>query len=231
MADQRVHYYLNQFQLPPTTRRWWPTALAICAFLGGIYGASLGSAVGAVPGAADIIGIAAATLAVICGIPGTRLGSLIGIVSRVRFGRLVLGNVCRNWRGDPGRILGDHDSARLWSDSRSRGRLGVGTRTPGPATRHSSEISGWNCGCWAGDVRWSHPLGSQSQSVGSPRGRNLGFGNRGRRRPAAPFDGRWGVECGWRTRTSAVEECCRGDFPTRRSRRASCIHLCSRKRE
>ena len=91
MAYQESPHYLNDSQLRPNVRHWWPKALAISAFLGGIYGASLGSAMGAVPGAADVIEIAAGIMAVICGVPGARLGSLLGIVTRNRFGRLFLG--------------------------------------------------------------------------------------------------------------------------------------------
>jgi len=91
LADQQFHYYLNQIPLRRDSRLWWPKALAISAFLGGIYGASLGSAIGAVPGATDVIEIAAAIMAVICGVPGARLGSLIGALNRMRFGRLFLG--------------------------------------------------------------------------------------------------------------------------------------------
>ena len=91
MADQEFYYYLNQFQLRPEGRRWRFKAIAICAVLGGIYGATVGSAIAAVPGASDVIEIAAATMALICGIPGARIGSLIGVLNRMRFGRLSLG--------------------------------------------------------------------------------------------------------------------------------------------
>ncbi len=91
MANQEFHHYLNDFQLRPEARRWWPKALAVSAFLAGIYGASLGSAIGTVPGAIDVIEIAAAFMALICAVPGARLGSLLGIVTRNRFGKLFLG--------------------------------------------------------------------------------------------------------------------------------------------
>ena len=90
MAEQQFHYF-NQIPLRPHGRRWWPKAIAFSAFLGGIYGASMGSAVGAVPGTADVIAIAAAAMAFICGVPGARIGALLGIVTRIRFGRLYLG--------------------------------------------------------------------------------------------------------------------------------------------
>jgi len=91
LAYREFHHYLNDFQLRPNARRWWPKALAICAFLGGVYGASLGSAVGALPGAANVIEIAVVVMAVILVVPGTRIGSLIGALNRMRFGRLFLG--------------------------------------------------------------------------------------------------------------------------------------------
>jgi hypothetical protein len=91
MANQELYYYLSDLQARPKARRWWPTAIAICAVLGGIYGAAVGSAIGAVPGAADVIEIAAGVMAVICGIPGARFGSLIGVVTRNRFGKVFLG--------------------------------------------------------------------------------------------------------------------------------------------
>ena len=59
MAAAKFQYYVNQFQQPPKARNWWPKALVISALLGGIYGASLESAIGAAPGAAGIIEIAA----------------------------------------------------------------------------------------------------------------------------------------------------------------------------
>ncbi len=66
-------------------------AFIVCALLGGIYGAAMGAAIGAVPGAVDVIEIAAGVMAVICGVPGARLGSLLGVVTRNRFGKFFLG--------------------------------------------------------------------------------------------------------------------------------------------
>ena len=85
------HDYLNEFQTQLHGKRSLMKAFVVCAFLGGIYGASLGSAIGAVPGAADVIEIAAGIMALICGVPGARLGSLLGVVTRNRYGRLFLG--------------------------------------------------------------------------------------------------------------------------------------------
>jgi hypothetical protein len=91
MAYQEFHYDLNEFQTQLRGKRSLMRAFIVCAILGGIYGASLGSAIGAVPGAADVIEIAAGVMAVICGVPGARLGALLGLVTQNRFGRLFLG--------------------------------------------------------------------------------------------------------------------------------------------
>jgi len=91
MAYQEFHYDLNEFQTQLHGKRTLMKAVVVCAVLGGIYGATVGSAIGAVPGAPDVIEVAAALIAVICGIPGARLGSLLGIVARHRFGKLFLG--------------------------------------------------------------------------------------------------------------------------------------------
>jgi hypothetical protein len=91
MNDQRFHYNLNEFQATSTTRHWWPKAIATFMTLGGIYGAAIGSAINTTAGAADIIGIAAAVMAVLCGVPGARFGLFFGALNRTRFGRLFLG--------------------------------------------------------------------------------------------------------------------------------------------
>jgi hypothetical protein len=91
MAGHGFYYDLNEFQATRTTRRWWPKAIATCAVLGGIYGAAVGSTISTTPGAADVIGIVALVVAVLCGIPGVRLGRLIGILSQVRFRRFFPG--------------------------------------------------------------------------------------------------------------------------------------------
>jgi hypothetical protein len=91
MPDHGFYYNLNQFQTTSTTRRWWPKAVITCAVMGGIYGAAIGSAINTTVGAADIIGIAAAVMAVLCGVPGARFGLFFGALNRIRFGRLILG--------------------------------------------------------------------------------------------------------------------------------------------
>ncbi len=91
MANREFHYYLNQFPLRPDSRRWWPKAIIVCATLGGLYGAAMGAAIGAVPGAGDVIQMAAAVFALICGVPGARLGSLLVVFRRFRFGRWLPG--------------------------------------------------------------------------------------------------------------------------------------------
>jgi len=93
MADPEVYYYLNDLQTTPKARRWWPKVIAICALLGGIYGAVLGSAIAASAGAANVIAAAAGIVAVLCAFPGARYGFFFGMVNRVRFGRLFLGTI------------------------------------------------------------------------------------------------------------------------------------------
>ncbi len=84
------HDYPNEFAAKLHGARSLLKALAVCAVLGGIYGAAVGSAIGAVPGAAGIVEFAAGIMAVICAVPGARLGSFIGLVTRNRFGKLFL---------------------------------------------------------------------------------------------------------------------------------------------
>ena len=91
LDDQRFHFDLNEVR--PKVRRWWSKALVVCAVLGGIYGAAVGSAISAVPGAAGVIGIAAAVMAVLGWVPGSRYGFFFGMVNRVRFGRSFVGAV------------------------------------------------------------------------------------------------------------------------------------------
>jgi hypothetical protein len=91
MAEQEAYYTLNDPRARPTARRWWPKAIVICAVLGGIYGAAIGSAVSTTAAAAEVIGIAAAVMALICGVPGSRFGYFLGMVNRLRFGRLFVG--------------------------------------------------------------------------------------------------------------------------------------------
>jgi hypothetical protein len=92
MADQEVYNYVNDSQEGPKAQRWWPGAIAVLAVLGGIYGAALGAAV-STTGAADMIGVAAGIMALICGLPGARYGFFFGMVNRMRFGRLFVGSV------------------------------------------------------------------------------------------------------------------------------------------
>ena len=91
MADHAFYYNLNQFQA--TTRRWWPKAIAICAVLGGLYGATVGSAISTTDGAADVIGIAAAVMALLFTFPGARYGFFVAMVNRIRFGQLFVGAI------------------------------------------------------------------------------------------------------------------------------------------
>jgi hypothetical protein len=91
MANQGFYYDLNEFQTTRTPGRWWPKAIAILALCGGIYGAAIGSAISTTAGAAEVIGIVAILMAMLCGVPGARFGFFLGILNRVRFGRLFLG--------------------------------------------------------------------------------------------------------------------------------------------
>lgn len=91
MAEQRFYFNLNEFQSRPRTRRWWPKFIGIFALCGGIYGAAIGSAISTMTGAADVIGIAAAVMAMLCGVPGARFGFFFGILNRARFARLLFG--------------------------------------------------------------------------------------------------------------------------------------------
>ena len=93
MANQAVQDYISELQAGPKPRRWWPKAIAICALLGAIYGAAAGSTISTTAGAADVIGTVAVIVAVLCGAPGARYGFLLGMLKRVRFGRLFLGTV------------------------------------------------------------------------------------------------------------------------------------------
>ncbi len=87
MADQEVLYVRNEFRVRLNSRR----SFAICAIIGGVYGAAIGSAINTTDHGADIIGIAAAVVAVLCGVPGARFGTLLGMVIRTPFARLFLG--------------------------------------------------------------------------------------------------------------------------------------------
>ena len=91
MADPKFYNYLNEFQTLPRTRRWWPKVIAIFAAFGCIYGAAMGAVISTTVGAGELIGVVAAVMAVLCGVPGARFGSFIGMLNRVRFGRLFVG--------------------------------------------------------------------------------------------------------------------------------------------
>jgi len=91
MDNPQFDHYLSEFQLRRHARRWWTKAIAICATLGGVYGATVGVTIGAVPGAAEIIGIAAAIFAFLCSGPGAWYGSIFGARNRIHFGRYYVG--------------------------------------------------------------------------------------------------------------------------------------------
>jgi hypothetical protein len=106
MPGQEFHYDLNQFQATPRTGRWWPKVIAICAIFGGVYGAAIGATISTTAGAADVIGIAAAVMAVLCGVPGARFGRFFGMVNRLRFGRWFLGIIAAMGGAILGGLLG-----------------------------------------------------------------------------------------------------------------------------
>ena len=166
MADPGFQTYVHQFQLPPNALRWWPKALGVCAVFGGIYGAAVGSAIGSVPGARRDHRDCRWRL-------GCDLRSSWGTDwlpyrrSRSKsLWQVVSGDVCRNRRGNRGRISGDDDPLGLWSDPGCRRRLR-------PGAGHSSAICleedfGRNRGGRAGNVHRSDPMGNKAQSSSGP---------------------------------------------------------------
>jgi hypothetical protein len=92
-TNPKVYSFLNDFQTRSKARRWWPKLIAVCALLGGSYGAAVGSVVSTSVGAANVIGGVAAVMAFLFALPGARYGFFFGMVNRVRFGRLFLGTV------------------------------------------------------------------------------------------------------------------------------------------
>jgi hypothetical protein len=106
MPDQDFNYYLDEFQATPKAQRWWPKAIIICAVFSGIYGAAIGSAISTTAGAADVIGIAAAVMAVLCGVPGARFGVFLVVINRLRFGRWILGMLAAAGGAILGGLLG-----------------------------------------------------------------------------------------------------------------------------
>ena len=93
MADQEFYGYLNDLQARSKARRWWTKALVVCAVLGGIYGAMIGSAIATSTGAANVIGATVGTVAFLLAFPGARYGFFFGMVNHVRFGRLFIGTI------------------------------------------------------------------------------------------------------------------------------------------
>jgi hypothetical protein len=97
---------LNQFQARPKTRHWRAKAVTICAVAGGIYGAAIGPAISTTAVAVEVIGIAAAVMAVLCGVPGSRFGVFVGLLNRVRFARLFVGALAAMGGAVIGGLLG-----------------------------------------------------------------------------------------------------------------------------
>lgn len=89
MADQGFYDRRNEFQSAPRMRRWWPRFIALLAVACGIYGAAMGAAISTTAGAEQVIGTAAAVLAVLMGLSGARFRLFVGILNRVPFARRV----------------------------------------------------------------------------------------------------------------------------------------------
>lgn len=115
--------YSSDLETQSNPRRTWVKILALCAAMGGAYGAAIGAIIATPDGAAKLIGIVAGVVAAICAFPGLRYGSFFGHVNRLRFGRLFVGTVATVL----GAILG--------------GLLGIVTTMPLGAL--SGAIGGW----------------------------------------------------------------------------------------
>jgi hypothetical protein len=179
MADHEFHYFLNQIQLRPNVRLWWPKAIALCALLGGIYGAALGSALGAVPGAAEVIAIASAVLALFCGAPGARYGFFFfSIVRRAGFGRLFVGTVAAIGGAIVGGFLATMVLLALgailgavggWMFAQSIMALGHGV-----VRRFLGGIAGAVLGMLLGAILWAVRLNQAGALVGAGWGLGIG---------------------------------------------------------
>jgi hypothetical protein len=77
----------SRSELPPPPRSLLPKAVMVGAVVGGIYGATLGSVLATTSYAIAPIEIAAAVLAILGALWASKIGSLLGILSRVRFTR------------------------------------------------------------------------------------------------------------------------------------------------
>jgi hypothetical protein len=85
-----IHQEEPHVEPRPLTRRLWPKAVVVCAVIGGIYGATLGSVLATTAYAIAPIEIVATVSAVLGAFWASRIGSLFSILSRVRFTRLFL---------------------------------------------------------------------------------------------------------------------------------------------
>jgi hypothetical protein len=74
-------------------RRAWIKVTVVIAVFGGVYGATLGAVVTTAGGSSRTIISAAAIMALITGGWGTNYGFFLGVVNRIRFGRLLGGIV------------------------------------------------------------------------------------------------------------------------------------------
>ena len=175
MADQEFYHYLDDLQAQPKARRWWPKALAICATLGGVYGATLGVTIGAVPGTATIIEIAAAIFAFLCSGPGAWYGSIFGIINRICFGRYFVG-MAAAIRRNRGRVLGDNapDGLRCDLGGRVGGFVARAIARRGPSIRLLSGLVGVVLRTFIGVVLWAVNLNQPKALVGLAWGLGIG---------------------------------------------------------
>ena len=124
MADQEFYGYLNDLQARSKARRWWTKALVVCAVLGGVSGAMIGSAIAHVDWGRQRDW------------SHRRHRGLSPCLSRgeIRFllrnGQsrplwpIVHWHDCRDCGGDPWRVFGTHVRDAAWSgNSRGRGWL------------------------------------------------------------------------------------------------------------
>jgi hypothetical protein len=104
MTDEELDYDLKDLKAGPMAWHWRLKAAAVCAVLGAIYGAGVGSTIGTAAGAGSVIGAAAGIVALLLGLYGARFSLFLGPLNRVRYGRLVF----VSWAAITGAILGGY---------------------------------------------------------------------------------------------------------------------------
>jgi len=83
--------FMDDFEMPSDAKQSLMKAIVVCAAIGGIYGAAIGSVVSTTGGAVKAIVITAGILALIGGILGARYGVFFGRANHVRFGSVFVG--------------------------------------------------------------------------------------------------------------------------------------------